>query len=737
MKKRVLIRATALILSLLITGCGSASQETSVSSEVIDNNTDEIQTSSDNNDELLQENDIETDSNGSANTNNETEELSDEAIDASDLIEDDIEKEIEKQNAEEEAKIKAEEEAKLKAEEEARLKAEEEAKIKAEEEARLKAEEEAKIKAEEEAKLKAEEEAKLKAEEEAKQKAEEERVKAEQLNSFSIMYYLAIAAEEIRSSKDNRLVLDDIYTSLLNDINPGAVDEITQDHLKNLRDIIKTYRNITVKRDRLQYIYNKDKAAAIRSAVPNPIAILSMTNSLDWKRLAMSAVYAVTDSYNSYKKASENADKDFLMSGWELDDEELATVQKNRDRAFDYMVDMVQEYHLDGLKTLSEKDIEKFAEICNIESIPERISRLVSEEESYNLLGNYWLELADCYFQTGKYDKSLECVNKYDELATGIFRKDYNYAQILPKAIVAAQNTYKGSRYISNIQKYADAIIKNTSTEDWSIRYFVAEVYLDLYARTKDSSYLNSAYKIAHDNVTNLLSGQRALNKTYMADVQEVKVEEPDYSYMNDKEKKEAKEEYKKEKKRAANYNKAIKEERITELPSLYEPLILNCELLFALADELNIEEEEKKDIEAILQTNSNGTFLTKPINDKYSFSASERSYSIDFNKNDIAIPATLLTAGSEVTVTVTENGNKTVFDDVSIQKVVRKDKSIDTFTAYYESKTLKKHKWQEDSKVTISIRYTDANDKTDDFNYEVVEYQEHFYGDKVVFGEA
>ena len=40
----------------------------------------------------------------------------------------------------------------------------------------------------------------------------------QQLNSFSMLYYLAITAEEIRTSKDNRLILDDIYTSLLNDI---------------------------------------------------------------------------------------------------------------------------------------------------------------------------------------------------------------------------------------------------------------------------------------------------------------------------------------------------------------------------------------------------------------------------------------------------------------------------------------------------------------------------------------
>ena len=118
--------------------------------------------------------------------------------------------------------------------------------------------------------------------------------------------YLAITAEEIRTSKDNRLALEDIYTSLLNDINPGAIDEITQDHLKNLRDIIKSYLSISVKRERLQFIYNQEKAAAVRSAVPNPLAILSVANSMDWRKLALSVVYTAVDSYNNYKKAGES-----------------------------------------------------------------------------------------------------------------------------------------------------------------------------------------------------------------------------------------------------------------------------------------------------------------------------------------------------------------------------------------------------------------------------------------------
>ena len=549
-----------------------------------------------------------------------------------------------------------------------------------------------------------------------------------------MMYYLAITAEEIRTSRDNRLILDDIYTSLLNDINPGAVDEITQDHLKNLRDIIKSYILISTKRERLQFIYNQEKAAAIRSAVPNPLAILSMANSFDWKRLAMTVVYTAVDSYTNYRSASENADMNYLMSGWELDDEEVATVQKNRDRAFDYMVDMVQAYHLDGMLTLNEKAIEKFAEICAIESVQERIRRLVSEENTYRLLGNYWLELADCYFETSRYEKCLECVAKYNELATGIYRKDFNYAKILPKAIVAAQNVYSGDEYISNVQAFAEALIKNTSTEDWSSRYFVAQVYLDLYSRTNNREYLEDAYQIAYDNVTILLKEQRAINNAYLSDVKELTVEEPDYRYLTEQEKKEKKEWYKEEQRRVKAYNKELRETRKTELPALYEPLVLNCELLFALADKLSISDTEKAEIEAILRTGSNGTFIVKPINDAYSFSNRNNQYSVEFDGDSLLIPVDLLSAGSVITITVTESGNSVTFDDCEITKVERKGKTIDTFVAHVSSKQLKKYDWTANSQVTITITYGDAYDRSIKMNFIVSEFQEHWYGDKVVF---
>lgn len=557
----------------------------------------------------------------------------------------------------------------------------------------------------------------------------------QQRNSFSMLYYLAITAEDIRISKDNRLMLDEIYTSLLNDINPGAIDETTQDHLKNLRDIIKSYINISVKRDRLQYIYNQDKAETIRSAVPNPLAILSTTHSLDWKRLAASVVFTVVDSYNNYKSANAAVDQEFLMSGWELDDEETATIQKNRERAFDYMVDIVQEYGLDGKMTLNEKAIETFAEICAIESVQQKIRRLESEEETYKLLGNYWLELASCYFETSQYQKCLDCVSKYNDLATGIYRMDYNYVQVLPQAIVAAQEIYTGDEHVAVISNFADAILENTTTEEWSIRYFAAQVYLDLYARTDDQKYLQAAYDIAYDNVTILLDEQRALNSTYLADVVELTIEEPDYRFMTEDEKKDAEQEYKEEQKRLKEYNKGLKESRKTELPPMYEPLVLNCDLLFALAEEMNISFVEKQEIEAILQTDTNGVFLSVPVNDRYSFSATPNDIPIEMYKDKVVIPASLLTVNAQVVISVTDNGKTTTFDDCIVTKVERKGDTVDTFFATFSSEKMSDYTWTANAKVTVEI--SNSEDNVLSYRFKVTEYSANWiFADKVVFEE-
>lgn len=569
-----------------------------------------------------------------------------------------------------------------------------------------------------------------------------------QQNSINMLNYLAFIAEEIYIAKDNRLILEDIYTSLMNEINPGTIDDITQDHLRNLRDVIKRFLHIETKRERLQYLYNQEKAASMRNAVPDPLAVLSMANSLDWKRLVASVAFTVVDSYNNYKTASENADQEFLLSGWELDDEETDTIQRNREYAFDYMVDIVQEYGTTeftakelGLLTLNEKAVEDFAEICAIEEVYLRCQRLEAAEKTYQLFGNYWIERANCYYEIAEledsidyYKKCLDCVAKYNELATGIFRQDFNIVPILPKAIVAAQEVYEGDEYVSNVQAFADAIIANTSDDEWSLRYFAAQVYIELYSRTDNKDYLWTAYEIVKNNVSQLIDEQCALNETYLNAVQKLTVEEPNYQYVSEDEKKVLKEEYKAEKKRVDAYNKELEEIRKTELPPLYEPLILNCDLLFALAEQLKISASEQLKIQKMLKTESNGVFLSEPVNDRYSFDTNSNDYAVAFSVSEIVIPADLLVQGARITVTVENASGSTTFEDYSISKVKREDASIESFVAYYSSKTIKSVEWAVGTRVIVQVYLGEGYDLVV-FEFEVTEYKDNFViADKIVF---
>ena len=275
----------------------------------------------------------------------------------------------------------------------------------------------------------------------------------------------------------------------------------------------------------------------------------------------------------------------------------------------------------------------------------------------------------------------------------------------------------------------------NTNMEDWATRYFAAQVLIDLYSKTNKQKYLKDAYKIISENVTVLLKGQREINSTYLNDVKEEVAVDPEnttqYRYLTKEQQKQKDKEYSKEKERVKKYNKELKEIRKTELVSSYEPLILNCELLFALSKKTNINKAEKDEIDSILHNN---VFLVRPILNAYSFNKSDESYDIEVSKKEIVIPCSLLTSGSKITIQVKDNNGTTDIDDCIVKSVKREGNSIESFKAYVSSKKYGKIKWNENSHVVVNIKYSDVYDKELTLKYKVSNYQEHWYGDKVEF---
>lgn len=155
-------------------------------------------------------------------------------------------------------------------------------------------------------------------------------------------------------------------------------------------------------------------------------------------------------------------------------------------------------------------------------------------------------------------------------------------------------------------------------------------------------------------------------------------------------------------------YNKMLKEDRKTELAPIYEPLTLNCDLLFSLAEELNISESNKQEISTILHQNEEPLFLIEELDNLYRFTddtLDESKIDISFDGETLVIPVKYVSDNAKITVTVKGKNKTETIGDWKVDEVTRKkEKKLDTFQAVYKSKTAEDLKYKDKMDITIRI---------------------------------
>jgi len=265
----------------------------------------------------------------------------------------------------------------------------------------------------------------------------------------------------------------------------------------------------------------------------------------------------------------------------------------------------------------------------------------------------------------------------------------------LPVVIAAANELYTNADYVAEVERYLELMLENTKVDDWALRYFAAQCYIDLHNRNGAANYLDKAYEIVLNNAAHLVPEQQKLNEAFLQEV--VKESVP----------KGASDEVKKE---IENYNRLLSEERKKAAPPVSNALVLNCDLLFALAESRGMTDEEKAHADSILHDASARLFLTVPLDDKYWFNnpyeaIAIESVDISFTKDAFIIPAAYVTADATIKVTVNDENGTHEFADWTIAKVERKDKEdINSFAATYTSSSMKKHDMLAGGTVQIEV---------------------------------
>jgi hypothetical protein len=472
--------------------------------------------------------------------------------------------------------------------------------------------------------------------------------------SIAMLNYLATETRMINTTKNNRLLLEETYNKLINNTNPGIIDVTTQDFLQIMLDDIESFRINNIQRDRLQYILENQRAQAISQAMPNPLYLLGLTGPGGLKTvmtsrsesmnlsgslsgnlsgpignafghvavniygsLAKSFTENITrtitnpmkllatisimtlDSVLKYKNTVDTANIDFIKDNWELDDRESATLHNLRSQTFSYMIDVARTNKLGLFDTLNEESIDNFVNYCMDDNLERRRQSFESNRLLYAKYAPYYLELAKTYYDLELYQDCINAVEDYERTRAPIFRKDYDLAGVLPKAIIAAAHIYEfDNRYVNATNKYLKELIDNTSSSNWELRYFAVQTYINLVSIESSNTNLASAYSLLLDNIT-FLSKQQ---EKYLAE------------YINPVNIKMSSGISKDQKKQIKKTIKELMALRKTEIPPLYESLVVNHQALLLLMDEMNISEQERQRVNTIL----NNAYVIPSFRQKY-----------------------------------------------------------------------------------------------------------------------
>lgn len=505
----------------------------------------------------------------------------------------------------------------------------------------------------------------------------EERFKTE----ITMLNYLTVVTQEIKANK-NRLLLDSTYNTLYDGMHLDAVDNKTQKYIKELANTVFELKMLDIKRSRIEYLWEQERAGAIKSAIPNPIGLLSAVRSADLFSLVTSGAYMIIDSVVGYNYAIQNANVEYLKNGWEIEDEELTDINILNGNLWDYKNDMRRDNNIPSDLILNEDKIKEFVKWEYYDNVDSKISFFEENIETYKGYPTLWLVLAQCYYDKAISNmdedgngilkeylvKCIDAVKKYETNSARIFIKDSHLAKIIPLVIASAEKTQSDSEYVKTAKHYIELLEKNMKNSDWDLQYFAAQTYVDIYGRTKDTEYLNKAYNKAKNNVVYLVPEQRKMNNEYDAD------------YVEQKPKDGA---TKKEKEEVKEFNKKRKEERKFELPPILESLRLNLDLLLELAKQKGINDIEKQTIDNILHTSGEALFLFHPLDDYYWYNLPEDIKNINYADyittalNDgLEIPVYLMSELTDIKATYENMKDKKTYDWF-FYEVDRKEKIV------------------------------------------------------------
>ncbi len=461
--------------------------------------------------------------------------------------------------------------------------------------------------------------------------------------NIQMLNYVGSLSERIKDKKEDPLELQNFRDEIYNNIIKTEIDSRTLGILSSLQESIKDFTLISRQKERMQIIIDNKKAEALSKAIPDPQFLISTALSKPNPYLMVANIGAmIASSVTSYQASMASADMEELKMNWEIEDKYYNAFESQSKEAWEYSVKVANKYGIE--KSINEKMVQKFIELEKDDVI--RRLKDLENPEIFTMYSEihyqpYYLALSEAYYQNQNWKKCVQAYKDYEKNPVRLFIKDRSAAQMLPKIMDAALKYMGDSEKIEFLKEYNEKFIRETSDEDWELRYFAALNYMNLSGldTANRKFYLRKAFDVFDNNVSKLSKRQDSLVAKYILPIDEVIPKS-----LTDEQKKAHKAMIKLEK----------KERKAQALP-LDKALYTNMEMALAIAkQDRDLSQKWAKLIPVVRKS-----IVNAQLRKKYGLDIKDFS-NTSFDGKYFNIPVTFVSPELKISMKVTDKKNRT-----------------------------------------------------------------------------
>ena len=313
------------------------------------------------------------------------------------------------------------------------------------------------------------------------------------LHTMSALNMAAVSINRILSTQD-RIVLDQEYTSIMNNLNLGNIrpDSDIMELYRKIMDVISQKRLRAEEAELLQANYDvkmkSDLSKALTSAGSAVMKAGIDIVSKNVRGLIRDIALGVKSVYIMYQGNPE------LRAGmnkksWELKAADLEDMNELQKQLLTSSWNLLNQYKLPDSARLVENVIKEFYQAVSVADSSRRLRMLRELEGNCGAYPPYWYYRAKAARESGKPEEGRKCLDKFAEVWRPVLRQDSFMLEVCKFRL---HDLLTDGKAIDEVReeavKYLDLAKEHTPRSDWADNLFIGTMYFALGEKEKGLS---------------------------------------------------------------------------------------------------------------------------------------------------------------------------------------------------------------------------------------------------------